>query len=158
VWPPFASCSAIHLLCIVDQGVDCGMLSHSSMAVRSCWILVRTGTFSFQDPCEMLPCIIMLKHKVMVADECHANGPQDLMVSLHWNCHRLIREAHTSPVAIEAEHLPTKVDYTSQVWTPTHWSIFLYWRYATDHFLQWKHESKLAFHHRLHWKRAHCSC
>jgi hypothetical protein len=29
----------------VDQAVDCGMLSHSSlMAVRSCWILAGTGT------------------------------------------------------------------------------------------------------------------
>ena len=58
-----------------------------SMAVRSCLILVGTGTrglvsmqameevdiFSFQelctDPCDMGLCIIMLKHEVMAADE-----------------------------------------------------------------------------------------
>ena len=32
----------------------------------------------FTDPCEMGPCIIMLKHEVMVEDEWHDNGPQDL--------------------------------------------------------------------------------
>ena len=45
------------------------------------------GHFSFKelctDPCNMGPCIIMLKHEVMVADEWHDNEPQDLtMVSL----------------------------------------------------------------------------
>ena len=48
VWPPFASCSATHLLRIEFirlSIVACGMLVHSSsMAVRSCWILVGTGT------------------------------------------------------------------------------------------------------------------
>ena len=35
------------------------------------------------DPCDMGPCIIMLKHEVTAADERHDNGPQDLiMVSL----------------------------------------------------------------------------
>ncbi len=43
--------------------------------------------FSFQelctDPCNMGPCNIMLQHEVMVGDEWHNNGPQDLiMVSL----------------------------------------------------------------------------
>ena len=31
------------------------------------------------DPCDMGPCIIMLKHEVMAADELHDNGPQDLV-------------------------------------------------------------------------------
>ena len=31
------------------------------------------------DPCEMEPCNIMLKHKVMAEDEWHDNGPQDLV-------------------------------------------------------------------------------
>jgi hypothetical protein len=31
------------------------------------------------DPCNMGPCIIMLKHEVMAADEWHDNGPQDLI-------------------------------------------------------------------------------
>ncbi len=39
--------------------------------------------FSFQklctDPCNMGPCIIMLQHEVMVMDEWHNNGPQDLI-------------------------------------------------------------------------------
>ncbi len=48
VWPPFASCSATHLLHIELIRlliVACGMLVHSSsMAVWSCWILAGTGT------------------------------------------------------------------------------------------------------------------
>jgi hypothetical protein len=39
--------------------------------------------FSFQelftDPSDIGPCIIMLKHEVMEADERHDNGPQDLV-------------------------------------------------------------------------------
>ena len=39
--------------------------------------------FSFQelctDPCGMGPCMIMLKHEVMAADEWHNNGPQDFV-------------------------------------------------------------------------------
>ncbi len=31
------------------------------------------------DPCNMGPCIIMLQHEVMVMDEWHNNGPQDLV-------------------------------------------------------------------------------
>jgi hypothetical protein len=31
------------------------------------------------DPSNMGPCIIMLKHEVMEADEWHDNGPQDLI-------------------------------------------------------------------------------
>ncbi len=34
-----------------------------------------TGT----DPCNMGPCIIMLQHEVMVVNEWHNNGPQDLV-------------------------------------------------------------------------------
>jgi hypothetical protein len=40
-----------------------------------------TGTFSASrkctDPCDTGPCIIMLKHEVMVAEEWHDNGTQD---------------------------------------------------------------------------------
>jgi hypothetical protein len=39
--------------------------------------------FSFQelctDTCDMGPCVIMLKHEVMAADEWHDNGPQALI-------------------------------------------------------------------------------
>ncbi len=43
----------------------------------------RTGMFfSFQelytDPCNMGPCIIMLQHEMMVGDEWHNNGSQDI--------------------------------------------------------------------------------
>ena len=31
------------------------------------------------DPCDMGPCIIILKHEVIVADEWHDNGPHDLV-------------------------------------------------------------------------------
>ncbi len=48
VWPPFATCSATHLLrieLIRLLNMACGMLVHSSsMAVRCCWILAGTGT------------------------------------------------------------------------------------------------------------------
>ncbi len=48
VWPPFASCSATHLLrleLIRLLIVACAMLVHSSsMSVWSCWILAGTGT------------------------------------------------------------------------------------------------------------------
>ena len=103
VWPPFASCSATHLLLIELIRlliVACGMLSHSSsMAVQRCkgsqtcsvgvWWVCRPwknwAIFSFQelctDPSDMWPCIIMLKHEVMVADEWHDNGPQDLVMA-----------------------------------------------------------------------------
>jgi hypothetical protein len=46
VWPPLASCTMTHLLrieLIKLLIVAYGMLSHSS-SVRSCWILVVTGT------------------------------------------------------------------------------------------------------------------
>ena len=31
------------------------------------------------DPCDMGLCIIMLKHEVMAADECHNSGPHDFI-------------------------------------------------------------------------------
>ncbi len=48
-----------------------------------CWPCKNWDVFSFQelctDPCNMGPCIIMLQHEVMVVDEWHNNGPQDLV-------------------------------------------------------------------------------
>ncbi len=48
-----------------------------------CWSCKNWDVFSFQelctDPCNMGPCIIMLQHEVMVVDEWHNNGPQDLV-------------------------------------------------------------------------------
>ncbi len=50
-------------------------------------MLAMQDVFSFQelctDPCSMGPCNIMLQHEVMIVDEWHNNGPQDLvMISL----------------------------------------------------------------------------
>ncbi len=46
-------------------------------------LLLNWDVFSFQelctDPCNMGPCVIMLQHEVMVVDEWHSNGPQDLV-------------------------------------------------------------------------------
>ncbi len=48
-----------------------------------CWPCKNWDVFSLQelctDPCNMGPCIIMLQHEVMVVDEWHNNGPQDLV-------------------------------------------------------------------------------
>ncbi len=48
-----------------------------------CWPCKNWDVFSFQelctDPCNMGPCIIKLQHEVMVVDERHNNGPQDLV-------------------------------------------------------------------------------
>jgi hypothetical protein len=38
------------------------------------------------DPCDMGPCIIMLKHEAMAADEWHNNVPQDLGIDLMQLC------------------------------------------------------------------------
>ena len=47
------------------------------------WACKNWGGFSFQelctDPCSIRPCIILLQHEVMVQDEWHNNGPQDLL-------------------------------------------------------------------------------
>ncbi len=49
-----------------------------------CWPCKNWDVFSFQelctDPCNMGPCIIMLQHEVMVVDEWHNNGLQDLVL------------------------------------------------------------------------------
>ncbi len=51
-----------------------------------CWPCKNWDVFSFQelrtDPCSMGPCSIMLQHEVMVVDEWHNNGPQDLVTYL----------------------------------------------------------------------------
>ncbi len=49
-----------------------------------CWPCKNWDVFSFQefctDPCTIGPCIIMLQHEVMVVDEWHNYGPQDLVM------------------------------------------------------------------------------
>ncbi len=48
-----------------------------------CWQCKNWDVFSFQelctDLCNMVSCIIMLQHEVIVVDEWHNNGPQDLV-------------------------------------------------------------------------------
>ncbi len=46
-----------------------------AMQELGCFQLLELCT----DPCNMRPCIIMLQHEVMVVDEWHNNGPQDLV-------------------------------------------------------------------------------
>ncbi len=90
----------------VDQVVDCGLwkvarywqeLEHSFVYAdpehpkHAQWVTCPVSimpcknwdVFSFQDlctdPCSMGPCIIILQHEVMVVDEWHNSGPQDLI-------------------------------------------------------------------------------
>ncbi len=48
-----------------------------------CWPCKKLDVFSFQElcthPCNMWPCIFMLQHEVMVVDEWHNIGPQNLV-------------------------------------------------------------------------------
>ncbi len=48
-----------------------------------CWPCKNWDVFSFQefctDPCNTGPCINLLQHEVMVVEEWHNNGPQDLV-------------------------------------------------------------------------------
>ena len=93
----------------VDQAVVCGQwnvvpaeywreLEHAVIHVdpehpkHAQWVaclvsmqaMEELGHFSFQnlctDSCDMGPCIIMLKHDMMAADECQDNGPQNLVI------------------------------------------------------------------------------
>jgi hypothetical protein len=146
---------------LLDIGGNWNMLSYTSIQSIPnmlnwwhVWWVCRSwqnwNIFSFYelctDPCDMGPCIIMLKHEVMAVDEWPDNGPQDLITvslciqfaidNMQWGtlfvtltsashsptrCNTcclpsaqyswFICEGHTNPasVAIEGEHLPTKV-------------------------------------------------
>ncbi len=87
----------------VDQVVDCGLWNVGPLLFNECaklpdigrnmlnvwhvrwvcWPCNNWDVFRFQefctDPCNMGPCIIMVQHEVMVVDEWHNNGPQDLV-------------------------------------------------------------------------------
>ncbi len=56
------------------QWVTC-LVSMLAMQELGCFQLQELCT----DPCNMGLCIIMLQHEVMVVDEWHNNGPQDLV-------------------------------------------------------------------------------
>ncbi len=68
-----------------------------------CWPCKNWDVFSFQelctDPCNMGPCIIMLQHEVMVVDEWHNNGPQDL-VTVSWCFQNAINKMNLCPLSI----------------------------------------------------------
>ena len=100
VWPPFASGSAttpLHRVAgscwiLVGTGTHCH--TRQSRASQTCSIDDMSGEyacsplknwdiFSFNelctDPCDMGPCIIILKHKVKSMDDWHNNEPQDVV-------------------------------------------------------------------------------
>ncbi len=56
----------------VDQVVDCGLWKVGPLLFNGCWKFLDIGRNW------NTPCIIMLQHEVMVGDEWHNNGPQDL--------------------------------------------------------------------------------
>ncbi len=69
-----------------------------------CWPCKNWDAFSFQelctDPCSMVPCIIMLQHEVMVVDELHNNGPQDL-VTVSLCIQNAINKIHLCSLSID---------------------------------------------------------
>ncbi len=80
---------------LAGTGTRCRILR--SRASKTCSMVEMSGeyvmqelvpVFSFQelctDPCNMGLCIIMLQHEVMVVDEWHNNGPQDLVTVSLW--------------------------------------------------------------------------
>ncbi len=87
-----------------------------------CWPCKNCDVFSFQelctDPCNMGPCIIMLQHEVMVVDEWHNNGPQDL-ITVSLCIQNAINKMHLSRICLSsypANHTHTPApDFT---WAP----------------------------------------
>jgi hypothetical protein len=78
----------------LDIGGNCNTLSYTSIQRIlnmlngwHVWWVCRPwknrAIFNFPelctDPCDMGPCIIMLKHEMMAVDEWHGNGPKDLV-------------------------------------------------------------------------------
>ncbi len=68
-----------------------------------CWPCKNWDVFSFQelctDPYNMGPCIIILQHEVMVVDEWHNNGPQDL-VTVSLCIQNVINKMHLCSLSI----------------------------------------------------------
>ena len=61
----------------IDQADDCGLWNVVPLLAKGCAMFLDIGIFSAS--CVMGPCIIMLKHEAMVADEWYDNRPQDLV-------------------------------------------------------------------------------
>ncbi len=86
-----------------------------------CWPYKNWDVFSFQelctDPCNMGSCIIMLQHEVMVVDEWHNNGPQDLvMLSVHSKCHHKMHLCSLSTGALLVGGKGWQSAYAPEVW------------------------------------------
>ncbi len=67
------------------------------------------------DPCNMGPCIIMLQHELIVVDEWHNNGPQDLVTVSLW-IKNAINKMHRCSLSITYAcpyHNPTTTQSTS---------------------------------------------
>ena len=106
LWPVKCCPTPLQWLCeVLEGGGNWNTLSYMSIQTIPnilngwhVWWVCRPwknwDIFSFQelytDPCDMGPCIIMLKHEVIAADEWHDNGPQDLcpykLPLIKWNC------------------------------------------------------------------------
>ncbi len=76
------------------QWVTC-LVSMLAMQELGCFQLQELCT----DPCNMGPCIIMLQHEVMVVDEWHNNGSQDL-VTLSLCIQNAINKMHLCSLSI----------------------------------------------------------
>ncbi len=77
---------------------------HAQWVTWVCWPCKNWDVFSFQelctDPCNMGPCIIMQQHEVMVVDEWHNNGLQDL-VTVSLGIQNAINKMHLCSLAIK---------------------------------------------------------
>ncbi len=69
--------------CCIRRSRPSQTYSMSDMSGENAGHFKNWDVFSFQelctDPCNMGPCIIMQQHELMVVDEWHNNGPQDLV-------------------------------------------------------------------------------
>ncbi len=130
-----------------------------------CWSCKNWDVFSFQelctDPCNMGPCIILLQHEVMVVDEWHNNGPQDLvtvslciqngiikmhlcLLSITYACHTItppppwatrsttLASANRSPTRSPC-HLPCTVKTMNHPWREHLQSARRHWMWALAH-------------------------
>ncbi len=128
---------------LLDIGRNLNMLSYTPIQsipnmlngwhVRwVCWPCKNWDVFSFQelctDPCNMGPCIIMLQHEVMVVDEWHNNGPQDLVMNTSpvFVVHNIrlpipLPHRHHGPLDPQRWHQQTSHPYMLSAICPVKW-------------------------------------
>ncbi len=87
-----------------------------------CWPCKNWYVFTFQelctDPCNMY--IIMLQHEMMVVDECHNNGPQDLVtVSIKCTCVRCPKHTPAHTITLPPPWATQSTKLTSENRSPT---------------------------------------